>query len=601
MGWMRGVVGACALAVLAGDTAVMAARQAKPAVPISVAVEQHTVTESSAAASKRATAREAAIKAMFDRRAKAVTGRDRAAFLRDVDDTDRAFAARQAELFASLGKLDFASWSYEEERDASYSVGSINWRAYPGVDDVWLPVLHLTYQIKGFDRHPVERRVVYTIVRRGKTWSIANDRDLADTTSLGTDVRVDPWENGPIEVAKTAHSLVIGHPDDKSAIAGIQREMENAVKHVSSFTGAAWGQKVVVILPKDHDELEYVLENPDVPFEFAAVAHPEITEDGTEIAGARVVINPDNFTPGSSFNRRLIRHELTHVALFSRTGPLSPRWLVEGIAEYVGNSGATQPTATLASALADLVDAKGVPDYLPLDSDFGILDDAGVGYDSGWLLCRYVAQHYGRAALFTLYDEMGSRSGLSSPGTKLDGALKKVLHVDQAGLLKAWRPYVRAAVGDLTDLLVAPGKGYTLEDTGRISTETLAKEKGLKTGDLDRTRMERAAQGVWFTGDTDDPSRIVVSTYVVGADESSAASVATTLAKQYLPYHSGNAIPHGKLYLVSISIHDRRYNEAVAILRNGILVIEVRVAMDTFSDPSGEARRIAAALYAKAA
>jgi hypothetical protein len=603
------VVAVVALSTLAADSAVLADRQhgpllpRAPRVPVSVALAEGTLQEPDNERYERERARDEAVKAMFGRRADAVLKRDANAFMADLDGADAAFVARQREVFDSLGKLDFATWEYRL-RDDEYSVTSIDWRKYGRTADVALPVLTLHYQLKGYDRRPVVRRVVYTVVRRGDRWLIANDRDLQESTSSGTSVRRDPWENGPITVAKSKNGLVIGHPDDADAIKGIQKEVESAIRHVSSYVGKAWGEKTVVILPSDHEELQYILENPDVPFEFAAIAHPEFTtldEDYLGLfAGTRVVINPENFNPSSSFNRLLIRHELTHVALFERTGPLSPRWLVEGIAEWVGNAGSDLPTPRLAPSLADLVEEDGVPDYLPLDSDFGIIGDAGVGYESGWMLCRYIASRYGRDKLLRLYVEMGTREGLDKPGQKFPNALREVLGTDEAALLKAWRPYVRAALGDPVTLLSEPGTGYSEGDTARLDTTTFAKNRGLKAEALRNAGMERAAEGFWYAGSAESPSRIVSKIAIVSRDQAGAAALAKVLGQRYTKFDTGTPIPNGRLYLVGVTIGDKDYNQGVAVITAGIVTYEIRVAHEAYGDPSAEARRQAAAQFAAA-
>jgi hypothetical protein len=599
------VIAAVILCTLAGDSAVMADRQRKPALPRSVAIEQHLVRESDATAAKHARERDDAIRALFDSRAQAVRAHDRAKFLAGLDPQAKDFRAHQSTVFDSLGKLSFADWTYSPKDGESYSVTSIDYQKYKGVDDLWLPVLILRYRLKDFDVAPVGRRVVYTVVRRGSHWYIANDADLENLTSSGTSVRVDPWENGPIVVAHSKHGIVIGHPDDAKAVAGIQREVESAVAHVTSFVGKAWGEKVVVVLPADHDELNRVLEDPQVPFDFAAIARPLSTLPGDDsfrdFAGSRVVINPDGFKVGRPFTRILIRHEITHVALFDRTGPLSPKWLIEGIAEYVGNAGAPYPPARLGADLGELIDKSGVPDHLPSDSDFGLINDAGVGYNSGWLLCRYIASKYGRAKLFALYDEMGNLDGLSSPGTKLDNALSKVLHVTEAGLLRAWKPYVRAAVADLTKMLTAP-PGYTEDDSGELDPADLADEKHLSEKQLVATGVERAGEGAWYVGNQDHPAKLVVETLVVSRDDTAAAGAERIFAARLRKFDpNGRPTPHGRLYYIGTTIGGRHYNVVAAILRAGTVVIEVRVAVPDFGVPDAEAIRLAQRQYAAVA
>lgn len=594
---LQWVVGALVLCVLAADSAVLAAREVPPlGVPYSVALEQHLVEEHPAAKAERERLREDAILALFQRRADAVLARDKAAFLATLDDTDEEFVRRQGQVFDSLGLLDFASWRYRM-RDETYSLSSIDWERYDDFDDVVLPVLTLHYQLKGFDKRPVIRRLVYTVVRDGDEWLIANDRDLQDTTTSGTSARRDPWENGPIVVKKSANGIVIGHPEDADAIDSIQKEIESAVKHVSSHVGKAWGEKTVVILPANDEELQYLLENPQADFEFAAVARAEFTSLSEDLlgqyAGARVVINPDNFDAGSDFNTLLIRHEITHVAMFERTGPLTPRWLVEGIAEWVANDGASYPTTRLAGAMADLVEDEGVPQHLPLDSDFGLIDDAGVGYNAGWLLCRYIAQRYGAKALLRFYDRMGDRTGLDKPGDKLDTVLRSVLKTNEAALLKAWRPYVQAAVGDVSELVAAPKGPYKADGVSRASSGELAEDWDVDVKAIDDAGFERAVQGGWYQGPAPrEATRLVTNVVVVARDEAGARRIAELAQREYRKYDSGTPIPNGRLYLLGYE----NYVGAIAVVTTGITTYEVTVLYRQYTgDPRPDARALAAA------
>lgn len=599
------VTAAIALATVAVDSSVLASRLASPAVPISVAVERHLLKETPKAAARRAAERDTALKALFDRRATAVLHRDRAAFLALIDPEQRDYRTEQDVVFDSIGKVGFSDWSYELMPGESYSPGSIDYAKYAGADDVWLPVLTLRYRIKGFDKLDVGRRVVYTVVRRGKRWYVGSDADLDKQTSSGTSVRVDPWENGPVVVERSPHAMVIGHPDDSAAVDSILAGVEAAVKHVVRYAGTRWSRKVVIELPANDDETQRILENPQTFFDFAAIAHPLFTKPGddadAEIAGARVVINPDGFQPGSAFTKTLLRHEITHVALFDRTGPLSPKWLVEGIAEYVGNAESSLSVDRLAGSLVPVVARSGPPSVLPSDSDFGLIDDAGSAYASSWLVCRYIVSRYGRAALFRLYDEMGSIEGISHPGDKLGTSLRKVLHTSEDGLLRGWRPYVRSAVGDLGKLLPPPPAPWREGSRGEASVEDLAAERKLSEKALTGMGVERGGEGIWLRGGTPSaPENAIIEAVVVDRDEAGAAAAERAFGGRLTPYDRGTPIPHGRLYLVALTMGGREYNAAVAVLRAGNVVIEVR-AVSRSGTLTADAQRQAEALYAAVA
>ncbi len=582
------LLAAAVLSTLAVDAAVLADRQT-PAGPASLASRQ-----TGGAADERAAERTAAIRRLFDDRARAIRAKDRGAFMALVDPQGPEFQKDQNETFDNLLKLDFAEWTYTTRPDESYSVTSIDSAKYGKVDDIWLPVLILRYQLKGFDEKPVGRRVVYTVVKRGDRWYVANDADLEKSTSVGTSVRVEPWENGPITVSRSKHTLVIGHPQDERAVKRIMREAELAVSHVTRYVGKKWDERVVIVLPGDHDELNRLLEDPQVPFDFSAIARPLATfpgdEDFREFAGSRVVINPDGFRPGNTFARMLIRHEITHVAMFGRTGPMTPKWLIEGLAEYVGNAGQPYSAARLAPTLGELVDDEGVPKLLPTDSDFGLISDAGIGYDSGWLMCRYIAEKHGVQALLKLYDASGMRS--------VDDAMRRVLKTSETALVRAWRPYVKAAVGDLTKVVVKPGKPYREDDVSEIDTSDLAYIYDTSQAALERMGVERGAAAIWNVGDEDKPSKRFVATMTIARDEKAAAAFEQVAHRRYRPFDpAGRPIPHGRMYFIGEAIGGQHYNETVAVVRVGIVVYEVSVAVPGFGDSSAETRALSERQY----
>ena len=75
------------------------------------------------------------------------------------------------------------------------------------------------------------------------------------------------------------------------------------------------------------------------------------------------------------------------------TDPTTPRWIVEGFAEYVANLGTGQPVPVAAAELRDEVAAGRTPSALPADTAFATTGDrlASV-YEQAWLACRLIAR-----------------------------------------------------------------------------------------------------------------------------------------------------------------------------------------------------------------
>ena len=123
----------------------------------------------------------------------------------------------------------------------------------------------------------------------------------------------------------------------------------------------------------------------------------------------------------------MLAHELFHYAARVDTAPDAPRWLTEGVADFV----ARPPTPVPADALP-------VPLTLPSDAD---LDTPGpqrsLAYDRAWWFARFVADTYGTAKLRELY--------LAACGVghaDVPTAVHDVLGTDSAGLLVRWHQWL---------------------------------------------------------------------------------------------------------------------------------------------------------------
>ena len=89
----------------------------------------------------------------------------------------------------------------------------------------------------------------------------------------------------------------------------------------------------------------------------------------------------------------MLTHELFHYAARADTALDAPRWLTEGVADFVARPPAPVPA-----------DALPVPLTLPSDAD---LDTPGpqrsLAYDRAWWFARFVADTYGAPKLRELY------------------------------------------------------------------------------------------------------------------------------------------------------------------------------------------------------
>jgi hypothetical protein len=125
--------------------------------------------------------------------------------------------------------------------------------------------------------------------------------------------------------------------------------------------------------------------------------------------------------PGATRDR-LIRHELTHVAIGIRDDH-APVWLSEGIAEYVSVQPLAPADQTVSGAAIAAAE-RGVDD-LPDDATFNDAE-TDVHYGLAWWDCEYIVRNYGQQALWSLLDRLNVPEGS-------DSALEQVLE-DSLGI-----------------------------------------------------------------------------------------------------------------------------------------------------------------------
>jgi hypothetical protein len=155
-------------------------------------------------------------------------------------------------------------------------------------------------------------------------------------------------------------------------LARIGAQLDDAASAVTAFWGTDWPRDIVIVAASSDAQ-------------FAAVGGGDVHTAATA-TGDRIMFAPGAASMSDAALRIVLRHELFHYAARAQTAPDAPRWLTEGVADFVG-----RPP----------VRVENIP-KLPTDSD---LDgpDRSAAYDRAWLFSRYVADTYGVATLRELY------------------------------------------------------------------------------------------------------------------------------------------------------------------------------------------------------
>jgi hypothetical protein len=411
---------------------------------LSVALAGSTLAACSSAQSSSApTMKE--IRALLARHGAAVMQHDRAQFVADLDPVGKSTTFRDAQegAFDNLAKLPLTSWSYQvatRTDDREFETSASKRYGTPAV----IVRITLKYALRGVDPVPTSHDLWWTFVRHHGNVVVAGDSDLA---AAGGTSWQGPWDFGPLEVVRGTHSLVLGHSDNSAALRSIATAVDAAVPAVTAVWGTGWTRDVAVIVPSSPDELSAqagASSQVSTQVAAAAISDGQDPLSGT-VYGQRLIVNPAALRRLSAVGQQItIRHEITHLATARVTSDASPRWVVEGFADYVGNLGSGQPPTVVAAELRADVRRGKAPAALPGEAAFDTDGEAAQAYEGAWLACRLIAQRAGQAGLVRFYRLVGTSHG--DPEQAVSAALHTVLHETTAQFTAQWRDYVRATL-----------------------------------------------------------------------------------------------------------------------------------------------------------
>jgi hypothetical protein len=213
---------------------------------------------------------------------------------------------------------------------------------------------------------------------------------------------------------RTVELMSLGGPTTQPLLDRVSGAMDDAVAAVTEFWGPDWPRDITVVATASDEQ-------------FRALAG-----GGSDIAaattGQRIVFAPGASAMSAAALQIVLRHELFHYAARADTAVDAPRWLTEGVADFVARPAAPLPGRRLAADTA----------VLPSDAD---LDTVGptrtLAYDRAWWFTRFVADRYGTPTLRRLYLRA---CGPSHPG--IEAAVSETLGADLDEVLVAWRRWL---------------------------------------------------------------------------------------------------------------------------------------------------------------
>jgi hypothetical protein len=224
-------------------------------------------------------------------------------------------------------------------------------------------------------------------------------------------------------------SVNLGGARTAALLDRVRADFDGAAEAVERFWGSDWTPEIVVVAT--NSPAQFVAEAQLDPrrqwSDIAAVAvADEVDLANRRAVGQRIVLAPDASTMSDQSLRIVLTHELFHLAARTETAPDAPRWLTEGVADFVARP--TEPLPPGAAANATL----------PTDADLeGSGPDRSAGYDRAWWFARFVADTFGVDRLRLLY------SLACGPGHGDFGwAVREALDVDVTELRARWQQWL---------------------------------------------------------------------------------------------------------------------------------------------------------------
>ena len=299
-----------------------------------------------------------------------------------------------------------------------------------------------TYQIVesnavAYESKPYEEDGAFTFVRSGSSggaydgWRIASKTDL---DILGFFSPHNLWDESPVAVLMSPHFTLLTHPAITQEVRPWLNIAEKAIARSSAFWPGSSEKDIVIEVPATQDELGRITHDTANLSNFVAFVASDVNrEHGYTPTGPRMFVNITHLLKYPvSAQISVLSHELIHALTREVSGPNTPTWVEEGLADDGGG------TATLF--------AKVRPDVLPTTFPpaerfvTGSVTDIQAAYAEADVAMQVLIDRFGRAGMERFYKTLGAERVV--PGTEqyqVRKALQDSLHWTYEAWVAAWR------------------------------------------------------------------------------------------------------------------------------------------------------------------
>ncbi|MGB7142470.1 MAG: hypothetical protein WBD85_02205 [Mycobacterium sp.] len=228
---------------------------------------------------------------------------------------------------------------------------------------------------------------------------------------------------------RTLRMINLGGPQSQVLLTRVAADIGPAVDAVETFWGPDWPREIDVVATGSQRQFEAQAGGgPAAQWaDIAAIAVADRVDPARRIAiGQRIVFAPGAAGMSEDALRIVLSHELFHYAARADTAVDAPRWLTEGVADYVA-----RPHTPLPEVVSS-------PTALPSDADLAAPGpQRSQTYDRAWWFARFIADTRGTPTLRALY-----RAACGDGHSDLPTAVHNVLGVDVADILAGWQQWL---------------------------------------------------------------------------------------------------------------------------------------------------------------
>lgn len=364
---------------------------------------------------------------LLDTRARALREGDRETFLGTLDVRDAKLVKRQKRYFANLQELPLATLDYTVlKSDWPAELRAKKWGA-----DVVVPQVRVSTQLEGFDTVPVQRTTGFAFDRVDGEPVVVSELTGAGQQYPGSQPA--PWDLVRVHARTEGATLQLFDNDTLEDAEQIGTVVGRGVENVQQGLPFVWDGNVVVYVFSRKNVLNSFEGVPGGNIQhLGAMTFPMYAVPGQpEVAGTRFTLLPSSVQAGQPFLDRIVRHELTHVAVGDRDDG-APVWFAEGLAEYMGARTVKKGNRRIATVAVER--AREGRARLPSSSAFNGRDQAW-NYALSWMACDYIAATEGEFRLWDLMDALHN-GGAGTRDEAQDVVLQQLLGYDGSELAR---------------------------------------------------------------------------------------------------------------------------------------------------------------------